>query len=301
VAGGFTLTTTDQGKFTGSLQFGAKKVGLLGQFGLSGTASGTILLPPNLLAFLTLDLFATTGLTGSLSQGSAVAVLRANRAGFDSTHPTLSGGKYTMIFPGSADGGDGYASVTIDALGKIKSTGKLADGTAFTQSAVLASDGSWPFFVSLYGGKGMAWGWLALTNRERSDFDGLVTWIRPGGTIASNAVGSRYTPPSGRVLDFEEGWVSLAGGGLPGPYAAAITLTSNNQVIDNVATNGPTTRLRMQIKTTTGVFSGSLVPPALLRSTKFQGAVFQKGNYGSGFFLNGTNHGQVLVSPGPGF
>jgi hypothetical protein len=302
VAGGFTITVTDRGSFTGSLQFQGKKVAFNGQFSLSGAAIGTILLASDSPAVMAFDLLGTPGVTGTISNGQTTAEIRANRAGFNKTHPSPQAGKYTMIIPGSPGAGDGYAAVTVDSIGKVKAAGKLPDGTAFTQSASLAGDGSWPFFVSLYKGAGLAWGWLSFTNREQSDFDGLLTWIKPGqppsgGLVTNNVRGSSYTALPGRVLDFAEGFVTLSGGGLPGPYPAAMTLTANNTIIDNIAINGPGIRLQMQIKTATGTFTGSLIPPALVRLTKFEGAVFQKENSGFGFFLNGSASGRVTVAP----
>jgi hypothetical protein len=299
VAGGFAITVTDRGSFSGSLQFQGKKVAFSGQFNLSGTAAGIVLLAPDSPAILSFDLLGTPGVTGTITNGQAVAEIRANRAGFDRTRPSPQAGRYTMIIPGSPGAGDGYAAVTVDSIGKVKAVGKLADGAAFTQSASLASDGSWPLFLSLYQGTGLAWGWLSFTNREQSDFDGLLTWVKPGQpplVITNNVRGSRYTAPPGRVLDFAEGLVTLSGGGLPGPYSAAMTLTANNTIIDNIAINGSGIRLQMQIKTATGTFTGSLTPPALLRLTKFEGAVFQKGNSGFGFFLNGSASGRVTIS-----
>ena len=304
VAGGITITTTDRGTFTGSLIFLGKKVAFTGQFNLSGTAAGFVLLAPTSPAVLTLDLLGGPGVTGSISNGTTVAVIRADRAGFSPSQPAPYAGKYTMIVPGTAGAGDGYAAVTVDPIGRVKVAGKLADGTAFTQSAAMASDGSWPFFVSLYKGGGMAWGWLSFTNREQTDVDGLLTWVRPGPapSTASNMVvtasgvqGSRYTASPGRVLNFSDGLLTLSGGGLAQPFPAAITLTANNQVLDNTALNGTGIRLRTVLKTTTGIFTGSLTPPAFSHVTRFEGAVFQKGNFGSGFFLNGGTNGQVTI------
>ena len=59
-------------------------------------------------------------------------------------------GYYTATLPGGSEYGSGYLLFTVDKLGGVKTTGKLADGTAVSLSSVLIMDEDGRVFTVLY-------------------------------------------------------------------------------------------------------------------------------------------------------
>src|SRR5947209_272468 len=90
------------------------------------------------------------------------------------------------------------------------------------------------------------------------------------------------------VLDFGpgEGRLILENGRLSMPITNRIHLDSRNRV-----TNLSSNKLTLSIATSSGLFHGQLTPPETNKPISFSGAVLQKQNRGSGFFLNGSQSG----------
>ena len=59
-------------------------------------------------------------------------------------------GYYTAVLPGGTEYGSGYLTFTVDKLGGVKTTGKLADGTAVSLSGTLVLDEAGRAFTILY-------------------------------------------------------------------------------------------------------------------------------------------------------
>jgi hypothetical protein len=61
-------------------------------------------------------------------------------------------GYYTALLPGGAEYGSGYLTLTVDKSGAVKTSGKLADGTALSLSGPLILDGNEPacLFAVIY-------------------------------------------------------------------------------------------------------------------------------------------------------
>ena len=59
-------------------------------------------------------------------------------------------GYYTATLPGNAEHGSGYLTFTVDKAGKVKTAGKLADGTAVSQSGTLIMDENERFYTVVY-------------------------------------------------------------------------------------------------------------------------------------------------------
>jgi hypothetical protein len=59
-------------------------------------------------------------------------------------------GYYTAVLPGAADYGSGYLSFTLDKAGKVKTAGKLADGTAVSLSGTLIYDEKQRLYTVIY-------------------------------------------------------------------------------------------------------------------------------------------------------
>ena len=200
-------------------------------------------------------------------------------------------------------GGDGFASVTVDASGNVKLSGTLGDGTRMTQKAILSGQSEWPFFVPLYSGQGSALGWLAFTNETSSDFRGAVTWIKlsqpasafyPAGfTNELDAIGSLYRFTNGvPVLDVSTGQVSLVNGNLVDGVTNVVALSAANKV-SNLSSN----QLTLTISASSGLFKGSVTDPSSGRVIPLNGAILQKINAGRGFFPGTNQTGRVFFGP----
>lgn len=180
-----TIKTTKKGAYSGKLELGGKKYSFKGKFDAFG-ASSTAFTSKN-TGVINIGLQVNTDdnsvITGLVSGDSWNANLTANREIFDKkTNPAPYAGQYTLTFPGPGDGdpthpqNDGTGTLTVSPAGQIKFKGVLGDGTKISQSATVAEDGSWPFYVPLYKQGGQIMGWL--------DFDGSgnvggqTSWIK---------------------------------------------------------------------------------------------------------------------------
>src|SRR5262249_11386157 len=131
---------------------------------------------------LHLDMGGSNWITGQLSDGAWTAELLAPRVLYSLTNPAPAG-NFTLAIPGSSDsslqpGGNGYGTVSVDALGRIKFAGRLGDGTVVSQQAVLTGQSQWPLYLSLYSGNGSILGWLSLLSEPTNDITGTVNWLK---------------------------------------------------------------------------------------------------------------------------
>lgn len=311
-SGFFTLALTDRGAYSGSLQMGASRLPLAGQFSVSGHASQMVARPRTNALAVTLFLVLTPGgdrLTGTISDGHWLAELAADRAVFNSltNSATQYAGKYTVVIPGGDNAavpeGDSYGTVSVDMAGKIALNGSLSDGTAFSQTTTVSKHGHWPLYVPLYSGKGSVLSWITFTNRPADDVHGWLNWTKPpqltakfysaGFTIETEAIGSRYQFSKGvPALNFSTGQVWFAKGNLPTAFTNQVVLKTNNTVL-NLSTN----RLSLSLTTSSGLFGGSVVNPMTGKLTSFKGVVLQKQELGSGYFLGTNQSGRVLLGP----
>jgi hypothetical protein len=255
-----------------------------------------------LTVVLCLDLLSGTDqIVGLVGDTNWQATLLADRARFDvRTNPAPQAGPYTFIVPGNPDdaanqpGGDSFATVTVNSNGSVKLSATLADQTKATQKVALSKSGSWPLYVPLYGGKGSILSWLAFTDSLDSDLSGTLSWIKPalpgaklyrsGFALSFDVSGSRYRPPTNstdRVLGFTDGTMTFTMGS--DHFENAVAFTNDNKLI-NLASN----KLTLIVTRPTGLFRGTVTPPGTSRTVSFNGALHQKGQYGSGFFT-GTN------------
>lgn len=309
-SGAFSLTTTARGGYSGTLQMGAKLYDFSGHLDSSGTGTNLIhRTGTNALTF-TFQVDATdyNRITGTITDGSWLAELQAERAPFKAGNSTLLAGKYTVVFPGYTDGGalapqgNGYGTVTVTKSGQIELSGALSDGAALSKTSPLVGTGDWPLYVSLYGGRGQILGWLTFTNSQ--SLGGRFSWIKqpipkaalyPGGfDIETNATGSSFQSPStfaGPILDFITGRVVLNGGNLAVPITNNVTIASNNKVTDNTLTN----KLTVALGTGRGLFTGTVLNPATGRKFGFNGVILQNQGVGLGYFLGTNQSGSVFL------
>jgi hypothetical protein len=306
-SGSFLATVTGSGAYSARLCLGGITHTYGGEFSLTGAAFKSITrrgLSP-ITVQLQLDL-SNGPMTGTISDGTWAAQLVANPATYSRTNHAPQAGRYTLLIPGidnasAQPGGNGFAAVTVNTLGDVSLSGNLGDGTPFTSSSVVASQGQWPFYVSLYGGKGSILGWLSFTNN--GDVSGEINWFKqpettaklyPGGfTNGIEAIGSIYQYTNGTpVLGFTDGLLSL----LNGDLAESIT----NQVgigPDIPATDACTNKLI--VSTSSGMFHGNVINPATGKPISVHGIVLQNQNVGAGYFLGTNQCGSVLLSASP--
>jgi len=149
----------------------------------------------------------------------------------------------------------------------------------------------------------MVWGWVTFESTDSSDLDGSVSWLKlrafntrlfkSGFVVDSTLVGSRYTRPprGGTVLNASTLNLVLQGGGLNEPITTQIGLGGGR------VTDLGGSKLVMSFSPSTGTFTGRLLDAQSFAPITFRGAVLQKQNSGSGFFLSTSQTGEVLLQP----
>jgi hypothetical protein len=315
-AGSFALTVNGKGKFSGHLTMGNLHLGFNGAFDAGGSSEVSIRRGAYVLD-LQVDPSDSDHITGNLTDGNFNSQLDGDRQTFDGRHSVPAQvGRYTMLIPGNAGdtnggaGGDSFASVVVTKSGRIQMSGSLADGTSVSQSAPISKNGRWPLYVPAYGGKGMLYSWVFVgagstdTNSNSSgDLSGDLTWIRPplprakvypGGFANQTAVtGSSYTQPSrgAQILNFSgNSTLTLTGASLD----QAITNDFTVGVFDRVV-NQSGNPLHMTFTPGNGRFNGTVGNGRSRLS--FKGVVLQNQNMASGYFLDGNQSGEAVVSP----
>ena len=312
-SGGFTLNSTAKGAFTGKIQLGGRRFSFKGSFDSGGHSVVSIV--RHGLTSLSLTLQTVTndsfdGLTGSVTDGSWIALLSASRSSLDGkTTLAAKSGVFDLIFTPdtiSADrpAGTSYAVITIDKSGHARISGSLADGTKVIVSSRLSATGEIPMFNPLYAGGGSLLGWLSVTNSATNDVSGSVTWNKPaspkaklypaGFTSTTTVSGSAYLRPHRgvNILSLSNAEADFTGGNLAADLSIPVTLGANNRV------NDPSRSLKLTFSTGTGMFRGTVKTSAQTKALPFGGVVLQKRNLASGYFINSVASGQVsLIAP----
>ena len=247
-------------------------------------------------------------LTGTVSNATFTANLLADRAGFDGRQNLApQAGRYTLAIDGnegestSTPGGYGFGTVTVNSAGVIRVAASLADGAKLSQSVPISKDGDWPLFGSLYSGKGFIMSWAKFAETTSEDISGEVVWMKPavpraklypvGFTFSTALHGSRYQPAN-KVLSFNNGQLTLEGGGLEDEIVNQLRLGDGNRV-----TNLSSIKLNLAISASTGLFSGRVEEPGSSTGIPFKGAVLQKQNVGFGWFMGrNSQSGEVTLS-----
>jgi len=310
-AGFCTLTLGAKGTFTGSIQLGGKRYPFKGNFNLFDSVI-TVARAGNspLSVHFTLDSSGDADLmTGTITDGNWTASLTARRPVFNAhTNPAPFAGNFTIIIPGisgsqTAPQGYGFGTLKIDATGKAKFAGTLADGTPLTQSITISQDGDWPFFGALYRGQGLLWARMTVdTGRASDDIHGALTWIKAaqkanfypdGFTSEVTSIGSLYLKPAQgvRIIDLSNGSVTFTGGNLSSSFANSITISTDNKVL-----NQSDNKLTLTFTLPTGLFKGTATSPDG-QGISYRGVAFQKVNKAYGNFLGSDQSGSVGVGP----
>jgi acid phosphatase len=313
-SGFLAMALTEQGRFSAQILSAGRRLSFSGAFDLQGRATNVVQRRGTnaLTVELALDLAgAGQQVTGRVSTVQWNSALLGDRNVFDGrTLRAPFATNYTLVVNGDPElelhpGGDGFGTARVNAAGVVSFAGTLADGTKVTQKTGVSTNGSWPFYASLYAGKGSVLSWLTFADRLTADLGGRLNWIKParpadrlypeGFAFATDVEGSVYTRPgAARALLLTNGIVAFTGGNLGETFTNSVVLDPNNKV-----TNQSSNRLTLVIVPASGLFSGAVTPPDGGRSLSFKGALLQRQTAGRGFFI-GTNHtGRVtLTAPG---
>ncbi len=310
-SGFIKFTMQAYGAFSGRLIGDGGNYPIGGQFDLDGHAH-TEVVRNNSTLQIDMDLDLVNGsnqVTGTVAEPTSwTAQFIGDRALFDAvTNPAPQAGKYTMTLPGNENdpalkpAGDGYATLTVTSSGKIRASGKLADGTSFSQTAYLSQSGQWPFYAPLYSSRGSVLSWITFTNEVDYSLEGAGSWIKPaiastfypnGFTNSLAISGSTYTspPPGTTVLPFTNCVLYLAGGNLAGNITNADAILN---YVDNKVYIG--TRVVLTLSPSSGLMTGIFVDTDLGVTRMLRSVVLQQEGTARGYFKGTTQSGSVLL------
>lgn len=315
-SGALSLTLASSGAFSGSLRNAGRTWPFTGRFDAFGFvslaigAAGTNQWQIDLA--LALD-DGTNSLTGTVSRAGWEAALLGGRAVYNArTNPAPFAPRHTFLISGVngvvlTNAGYGFGTVTNTRGGSATLTGTLADNTPIVWTAPMLRDRMWPFYQSLYGGRGCVIGLLQFRSESPAGFHGLAAWIRPansnvvwypaGFTNTVGFTGSSYVPPVSsvdRVLTLESGEAVFSRGPFVVAFTNRFTLSARG-----VATNLSATAFSLSIRPATGLFTGSVLPPGSSTRLPIKGAVLQNNNLGGGLVEVPWAYGRVTIGPTP--
>ncbi len=306
------------GAISGTFQQGTVRNSFTGLFDKLGNSTVSIprLGGSTLTANLHLDGFGSDQVTGTVTEAGLTATLVADRAVFTKTMASpFAGHRYTVLLAAdttntveSVPQGDGFGAVLIKAPGIVGLSGVTGDGQKFKQTVPISKHGTWPLYVPLYKGLGAVFGWITHSNIVAvSDLDASLHWSKPASAADAffpagfaddiGLVGSEYVRPipGNSVISVNNAnnnaVVNFGSGNLPGMQGDHVTLTTGNLVLS--------TNLTFKITTPTGLFKGKFRRADNGTTVPFQGAILQKQNFGSGFFLGTNESGFVTFEPSP--
>jgi hypothetical protein len=304
-SGSFMFSITRSGALSGNLEVGGQMVPCSGKFGLDGVAN-IVTKPihgiPALTNVLQLN-FGYQAISGTVSDGTFSTELSGSQDVFNSSNPATNyQGQYTWIIRGTNDPAIGPFGVScgtlkVDALGNITLTGSLADGTTISQSSVVSQDGNWPFYMSLYGGKGSLWGQVGFAphSHELAAPFG-VSWINEINSSKTAVYRSGFTNQQAILL----GGFYTKDQSLPPGLTATLQETNPpfTITVSNLLEN--TNNLTLKTNKATGLITGSFAWPGSSKpAIKVNGVILQAGQTNAqGYFL-GTNQSGTFLLDAP--
>lgn len=319
LGGMVTLKVTGNSMATGKLTLLGKAMSFTSSLrtavdGLTGTVLARVTFPrptagsAALVVDMTLTVTpATRVLSGELAWTSGVGGFTTLLSGWQhQTLPLVTGtGLYNSALRTQAPAADlaypqgtGYLILTVSTAGMATWGGRLADNSTITGSSNLGPNGEVPVHLPLYLNTGSVHGWAQITGTE---VDGTVDWLKAQQPVKSTTrsykggfplhdltvEGGRYTKPvtGTRAMGLTEGLQAvLTDGGLAGPIAQSVTLTTGNlfQIPANAI------NLKLGVNAATGLITGSFTQPGLSPSTARKadifGALIPGSASGMGFF-----------------
>ncbi|HEX3718513.1 MAG TPA: leucine-rich repeat domain-containing protein [Verrucomicrobiae bacterium] len=290
-SGAITFSVTSAGRVSGKLTTGTNAASWSGQLDASG--SNTFVIPRKGLTTVTAALqldFADQSVSGTITDGSFVAIIDGNRQVFSAGHPANQyKGRYSLVIAGNDNpdlgpSGYGFGNVTVNAAGVITFKGSLADGTSVNQSSFVSKDGYWPLYLPLYKGAGSLYGFCSLSTNG-NNFNSSASWInatnasktalyRSGFTNESVNVNITHYVPAQTLPAVMN--IGLMGGNLPMNVVVPVDISSGD-VVKPANPADETNKLSMTITKSTGAISGHFVNPANPKETiHFGGVVVQQ-------------------------
>ena len=324
--GGFeaylTLTTTSRASYTGKLIIGTKSYNLAGNLAVSPTgntaSSGQTIRHNNQDVPLTFTINSTTGiLTGSLDPSVSLTGIRA-QTGTTRTGIYNFRAARSIAPPENEPQGASYAGMTLSPLAIAKIAGRLADGSVFTASSPLGTDGRIFIYQPLYTAPGRILGSLTLASDNSHTITGNLTWTKPPQTsgavyrigwatpIPLVASGGKYRPAVGATLPLDatpsttnNARLVLQDGGI------AVTPINIGSRLLSPTTLSIAAPQRLSITNASGAFTGTYTDGtgATKRTLTFQGLLIPDpatpadfDSTGYGYFILPTGTKDVLRS-----
>ncbi len=321
--GAFTLSPSATGVFTGNLKWNGASYRLKGRFDATGAALITIPRKNATPLVVNLRLSDTSnvngGIEGTVSDGTAMGAVAGERSG--GIKKSSHAGKWTVLFrspAGSASGeaeqkGSGYGTVVVSSAGVARIKGALADGTAFSYGASLLKDSEWPVYVPLYKNKGTLAGLVQFGAGETGGetLEGTTEWFKPSGLsgnklypdglrVELEVVGAKYRvpkkglPPLDLNVGPDMGMITWSDGNLAAPFSKTLSVSKAGKIS---VSNAGAERVKLQINTGVGTFSGSFFDLSVRKTRRFSGAILQEQGVAEGFFVGDTAAGTVKLFP----
>ncbi|HWD20898.1 MAG TPA: hypothetical protein VHB20_16650 [Verrucomicrobiae bacterium] len=313
-SGRINVTVTSAGTFSGGIWFNGAPRSIAGRFQADGSFTGTFGAWQ-----ITLQVDITSGtdqVTGSISDGNVTSSISADRLVWNARSNPAPAGRFTAWIQPDTNQGDspqgyGYAYVTIATSGLVTTSGRLADGAPFVETAYLSKNMTWPLYVAVSGAREVIAGEITLEQSEGGDFDGAISWFRsgingaayyPNGFSAQiSLLGSAIVPGahgqsalSFGSTDNDNASVTINGADVPGLSFSGI-LSGNGRFTVDAGSNPPNGFVLSVGQT--GSWSGSFIDPTTGRRVSFVGYVSQKQNKAAGYFLSSGQSGSIVLSP----
>jgi hypothetical protein len=252
---------------------------------------------------LNYDQYRPERITGAAMSSGVDIPLSAEFANtYSKTNPAPQAGIYTLSLNGLETEqpaiGNGFGVVTLDESGKVRFLGSLADGTPVTQSGVITSEGHWPVYFPLYGGRGAITGWIDFGTGSPQELSGFIEWVKPEGSklyrdgfvTRATVTGSPYIVPDKHepTWTLQTAQLTLIGGDMEELFSETLQTSS----IPNVLVGD---HAKVSFNPKTGFFSGRITNSG--KPISFKGALLQNSHIGQGYFTSTSGSGVVKIAP----
>lgn len=231
------------------------------------------------------------------------------------TNPCPEAGRYTFHLSGDSNiiSNSGSGAILVGVTGTATITGRMFDGTPFTCAGYVDGDGQMSAMAGLYRNNGHV-GLLAklpLVANSTAEISARITrparyglvnqmYARRYDASGFGGVVCRYSPPSPGQRALEcwstgTGTARLDRALLASMITKSITVSSANVV----TAPADAEKLKITLIPSTGLFTGSFLPPGTTKVLPFYGALIDlpgTNGYGRGHFFDGLEGGYVLLS-----
>jgi hypothetical protein len=161
----------------------------------------------------------------------------------------------------------GYVQVNVTSSGQAILTGSLSDGSIVSGQSGVTTGGKVAFYSPLYGGGGMAWGWLPVAGITSNFFNGDLIWIKkpiagdlkyPAGFTNDFGVAGALLNVAMSAFDGATGTLTLSGGELASAvnFPVQLAVKGNGTVKVVKLGGGPANMLNFTV-TPKGIVQGS--------------------------------------------